>query len=72
MRNLWKHYYTVIDGIIFVIDSSKPERFSDVKDELQKMLANEDAKGVPCLIFANKQDCEGSVQPDEIIKMLDV
>ena len=53
-RNVWKHYYTIIDGIIFVIDSSKPDRFGEVKDELLKMLANEDAHTVPCLIFANK------------------
>ena len=54
MRNVWKYYYSSIDGIVFVFDGSKPDRTNEAKDELLKMLTNEDAKYVPCLIFVNK------------------
>jgi small GTP-binding protein len=54
MRNVWKYYYSSIEGIIFVIDSSNVDRISEAKDELMNLLSNEEAKNVPCLIFANK------------------
>ena len=54
MRNVWKYYYSTIEGIIFVIDASNSERVIEAKDELLKLLANEEAKYLPCLIFANK------------------
>ena len=54
MRSVWKYYYSSIEGIIFVIDASNVERVQEAKDELLKLLANEEAKNVPCLIFANK------------------
>ncbi len=54
MRNVWKYYYSSIDGLIFVIDSSNVDRINDARDELLKVLANEEAKYIPCLVFANK------------------
>ena len=54
MRSVWKYYYSSIEGIIFVVDASNPERVLEARDELMKLFANEEAKMVPCLIFANK------------------
>mgnify|MGYP001320445293 CR=1 FL=1 len=34
MRSVWKYYYSSIEGIIFVIDSSNKERIVEAKDEL--------------------------------------
>ena len=44
MRNVWKYYYSSTDGIIFVIDSSNKERVMEARDELGRVLANEDAR----------------------------
>ena len=54
MRNVWKYYYPSVEGIVFVVDSSNVERIQDARDELLKLLANDEAKNIPCLIFANK------------------
>ena len=54
MRGVWKYYYSSIEGIIFVIDSSNPGRIQEVKDELLNLLSNEETKEVPLVIFANK------------------
>lgn len=54
MRNVWKYYYSSIEGIIFVLDASDRERIMEAKDEIQNLLQNEEAKQVPILIFANK------------------
>jgi signal recognition particle receptor subunit beta len=62
MRNVWKYYYSSIEGIIFVVDCSNVERIQDARDELLKLLANEEAKNIPVLIFANKQDLSQAVK----------
>merc|ERR1711972_743673 len=41
IRKLWRHYYQNTQGLIFVVDSNDRERIEDAKDELMKML-NED------------------------------
>ena len=52
-------------GLIFVIDSNDRERVSEAKDELQKMLDEDELRDAVLLVFANKQvrifarcDCE--------------
>ena len=51
IRVLWKHYYQNTDGIIYIVDSNDPERLEDSKEELKKMLAEEELKNCPVLIF---------------------
>ena len=70
MRTLWKYYYSTIEGIIFVIDSSNKDRIFEARDEIHNLLTNEEAKLVPCLIFANKQDLPEAVKGQEITEML--
>ena len=62
MRNVWKYYYPSVEGIIFVLDSSSSDRITEARDELLKLLANDEARSIPCLIFANKQDLPGAVK----------
>ena len=56
IRPMWKHYYQNAEGLIFVVDSSDRKRIDKAKEELHKMLAEEDLKDVVLLVFANKQD----------------
>ena len=70
MRNVWKYYYSSIEGIIFVIDSSNKERIHEARDELLSMLHNEETKHIPIVVFANKQDLAGAVRVEEIIDIL--
>ena len=72
MRSVWKYYYPSVEGIIFVLDASNVDRIHDAKDELLKLLANDDSKGIPCLIFANKQDLPNAVKGKEVIEMLGI
>jgi len=39
-RNLWEHYYTDTDAVIFVVDSADAVRMCVVKDELNTILAH--------------------------------
>ena len=56
IRPMWRHYYPNTDALIFVVDSSDKARIDKAKEELQKMLEEEEMKDAVLLIFANKQD----------------
>ena len=56
LRLLWRHYYQNANALIYVLDSSDTERFGLAKETLQNLLQEEDLKGIPVLILANKAD----------------
>lgn len=51
---------------MFVIDSSDKERLEISKQELFLLMQEEDLKGVPVAILANKQDVEGCMTDGQI------
>jgi len=56
IRPLWRHYFQNTQGLIFVVDSNDQERIGEAKEELWKMLSEEELTKSVILIFANKQD----------------
>ena len=65
-RPYWKCYYNKADGIIFVIDSTDKERLDIAKQELFILIGEEELKGIPIVILANKQDIDGALSDIEI------
>ena len=53
-------------GIIFVVDSNDRERVSEAREELQRMLNEDELRDALLLVFANKQDIQGSMSSAEI------
>ncbi len=53
---MWRHYYQNTEGLIYVVDSSDRARLQIAKEELHKMLAEEELKDTVLLVLANKQD----------------
>ena len=45
-----------MQALIFVVDAADEERFSEARDELQAMLADEQLADALLLVYANKQD----------------
>lgn len=45
----------LFSALIYVIDSSKPDRLSEAYNELAKLLQEKELKDASLLIFANKQ-----------------
>ncbi len=60
MQSLWDKYYQESHGVIFIVDSSEPERFDEAKEAFDKMIQNRALEGVPLLVIANKQDLDVS------------
>ena len=48
-------------GIIFVVDSNDRGRVSEAREELQRMLNEDELRDALLLVFANKQDLPGGV-----------
>ena len=66
IRRLWKHYYNNIEGIIFVVDSNDTERVEEAREELHRMLAEDELKDAHLLVMANKQDLPGAMTPTDL------
>ena len=71
IRDLWAHYYPGSNGIIFLVDTSDRARINLVKEEINKLLQEEELMGIPLLILANKQDL-GVMGVEEVIEKLDL
>ena len=70
LRNLWRHYYENTQGLIFVVDSNDGERMEECREALNDVLADEEMKGVPVLIYANKMDLPNSITVPELTERL--
>ena len=77
IRPLWRHYYQNTQGVIFVVDSNDRDRIDDSKDyehsakeELQRMLAEDELREAVLLVFANKQDLPNAMNPNEVTERL--
>ena len=70
IRPLWRHYYQNTHGLIFVIDSNDRDRIEDAKEELHRMLNEEELRDAVLLVFANKQDLPNAMTVAEITDKL--
>jgi len=72
IRPLWRHYFQNTQGLIFVIDSNDRERMDEAKEELNKMLGEDELKDAILLIFANKQDLPNALTATELTEKLEL
>nr|XP_054754542.1 ADP-ribosylation factor 2-like [Lytechinus pictus] len=70
IRPLWRHYYQNTQGLIFVVDSNDRERMGEAKDELDRMLNEDELRDAALLIFANKQDLPNAATVGDITDKL--
>eukprot|EP00183_Erythrolobus_madagascarensis_P004926 CAMPEP_0185856612 /NCGR_PEP_ID=MMETSP1354-20130828/29085_1 /TAXON_ID=708628 /ORGANISM="Erythrolobus madagascarensis, Strain CCMP3276" /LENGTH=164 /DNA_ID=CAMNT_0028558873 /DNA_START=683 /DNA_END=1177 /DNA_ORIENTATION=- len=70
IRPLWRHYFQNTQGIIFVVDSSDRERIVEAREELHKMLSEEELRNAVLLVFANKQDLPNAASTAELANAL--
>lgn len=71
IRALWRHYYPNTQGVIFVVDSTDRDRINLAKEELHKLLGEEDLRDAQLLVLANKQDM-GVMSVAEVIDKMDL
>eukprot|EP00929_Paragymnodinium_shiwhaense_P076541 TRINITY_DN3937_c0_g1_i12.p2 TRINITY_DN3937_c0_g1~~TRINITY_DN3937_c0_g1_i12.p2 ORF type:complete len:182 (-),score=52.18 TRINITY_DN3937_c0_g1_i12:182-727(-) len=70
IRPLWRHYYQGTQGLIFVVDSNDRDRVEDAREELNKMLSEDEMRDAVLLVFANKQDLPQAMPAAEVTEKL--
>mmetsp|Transcript_64883 Transcript_64883/g.154946 ORF Transcript_64883/g.154946 Transcript_64883/m.154946 type:complete len:537 (-) Transcript_64883:158-1768(-) len=72
IRPLWRHYFANTQALIFYVDSTvrEEEHFEFMRDELDRFLREDELRGVPVLIFANKQDLPRAMTVEEVTEVL--
>ncbi len=51
IRSIWKNYFGLVHGIIFVIDSADISRVLEVKDVIEEVISNDKIAGKPILLY---------------------
>eukprot|EP00180_Rhodochaete_pulchella_P004067 Plantae.Rhodophyta-Rhodochaete_pulchella.ctg7495.p1 GENE.Plantae.Rhodophyta-Rhodochaete_pulchella.ctg7495~~Plantae.Rhodophyta-Rhodochaete_pulchella.ctg7495.p1 ORF type:complete len:179 (-),score=39.18 Plantae.Rhodophyta-Rhodochaete_pulchella.ctg7495:267-803(-) len=72
IRPLWRHYFQNTQGLIFVVDSNDRERIPEARDELKKMIYEEELRNATILVFANKQDLPNAMTVAELTQKLEL
>ncbi|KAK6906418.1 ADP-ribosylation factor-like 2 [Kwoniella mangroviensis CBS 10435] len=72
LRPYWRNYFESTDAVVWVVDSSDRMRMDDCQSELKGLLKEERLAGATLLVFANKQDLQGSMTLEEIRDALDL
>ncbi|KAN0140214.1 ADP-ribosylation factor family domain containing protein [Lactarius tabidus] len=72
LRPYWRNYFEQTDALVWVVDSGDRLRMSDCKEELHSLLLEDRLAGASLLVFANKQDVQGSMTEKEIEQVLDL
>ncbi|KAH9790753.1 ADP-ribosylation factor A1B [Citrus sinensis] len=70
IRPLWRHYFQNTQGLIFVVDSNDRDRVVEARDELHRMLNEDELRDAVLLVFANKQDLPNAMNAAEITDKL--
>jgi len=70
IRPLWRHYFSNTQGIIFVIDSNDRDRIEDARDELHRMINEEELRHSLLLVLCNKSDLPNSMSAAEVTDKL--
>ena len=70
LRPLWRHYFQNTNGVIFVVDSNDKDRVAQARDELAKMLSEDELRDAVLLVYANKQDLPNAMTTAEVTDKL--
>lgn len=74
LQVLWDKYFSECHCIVFVVDSTDPQRIEECatafgifrRDYLEKVITNPDIQGVPIITLCNKQDLPEHMEIHEI------
>ncbi|MBN1800103.1 MAG: 50S ribosome-binding GTPase [Candidatus Lokiarchaeota archaeon] len=70
-RNMWTDYLKKQNGLVFVLDASRKEKYSSARDILHHIAGQEDMKDLPLLLLYNKVDLY-SPKIEEINQLLEI
>jgi small GTP-binding protein len=66
IRHLWPHFYPGTRAVVLVVDATDRARLPESRRELEALLAVEELRGAPLLVWANKQDLPSAMPTGEV------
>lgn len=66
IRPLWRYYFQNSQAVIFVVDSNDRDRIDEAREELHRMLADDELRDAVLLVLANKQDLPYAMSAAEV------
>lgn len=66
IRPLWRHYFRGSQAVIFVVDSNDRDRIDEAREELHRMMVDDELRDAVLLVFANKQDLPNAMSISEV------
>ncbi|XP_024959266.1 ADP-ribosylation factor 2-like [Cynara cardunculus var. scolymus] len=70
IRPLWRHYYRNTQALVFVVDSNNKRRIYQARNELHRLLNEDELSDATILVFANKQDLPHAMHVSEVADKL--
>jgi ADP-ribosylation factor 1/2 len=70
IRPLWRHYYQSTQAVIFVVDANDRDRVDEARDELHRMLNEDELRSASLLVLANKCDLPNAMPVGELVEKL--
>lgn len=67
---MWRHYFANTQGLIFVVDSNDRDRAAEARDELHRILNEDELRDAILLVFANKQDLPNAMNAADLTEKL--
>lgn len=72
-RDKWPKYFEKAHLLLYVMDSSKPDKFKNAKEDLAHILAEKSLpQSVPLIVCANKADLPSAQTPEQINQALEL
>jgi GTP-binding protein SAR1 len=65
-RRLWQQYFAAVDAVVFMVDATDHKRFPECKEELSKLLTDEQLAKKPFLVLGNKIDKKTACSEDQL------
>jgi GTPase SAR1 family protein len=66
MRVLWRHYFRNTHGVIFVVDSNDIGLLNEARDELYRLLEEDELRDAVLLVYTNKLYLPNAIKPQEL------
>ncbi|KAL6139092.1 hypothetical protein ACLB2K_064369 [Fragaria x ananassa] len=70
IRRLWRQDFQNTQGLIFVVDSTDRDLVVEARDELHRMLNEDELRDAVLLVFTNKLDLPNAMNAAELTKKL--
>ena len=67
-----RFFFVFFSGLFFVVDSGDVERLAECRETLKNVLGQDEMRGVPLVVMANKQDMPHALTISEITTKLDL